>query len=163
MCVLLPTIKLSVFAEACFSSLSDICECSGALQMAPPCLDKQLASRELPHGWPEILSMGLVIFTNYWIKYLNCGHFSQPSIEEQLYVFMNWNNSLSIYNCVDKMLCKSSHKLYGLFMLLCIDGFQNYHEFEFYSWNIAAASTSLHYWNQVKPFALITASILQSL
>jgi len=47
------------FPGACFSSLSDVFECLGGLQMAVVWLDKHPLSWKLPHDWPESLAIKL--------------------------------------------------------------------------------------------------------
>ena len=48
----------SAFTQASFSSLSDVHECSGGLQMAPSSLDKQTANCDSPHDW--LMSLAII-------------------------------------------------------------------------------------------------------
>ena len=50
-------LEQSAFTQASFSSLSDIHECSGGLQLAPSSLGKQTDDCESPFDWPMSLSM----------------------------------------------------------------------------------------------------------
>jgi len=49
----------SAFPAACFSSLSDMLESLGGLQMAVVWLDKHPPSYKLPHDWLESLTIKL--------------------------------------------------------------------------------------------------------
>ena len=59
-------VALAAFALACFLGLSDICECSGYLQMAAYPLGKQTASCNLPHDWLMSLAMDLAALCDMW-------------------------------------------------------------------------------------------------
>ena len=56
----------STFTQAPFSSLSDIHECSGGLQMAPFSINKHIANCDLPHDWLMSLAMDLAALCDMW-------------------------------------------------------------------------------------------------
>ena len=57
--LILLKVEQSAFTHASFSSLFDINECLGGLQMAPSSLGKQTVDCESPHNWLMHLSMHL--------------------------------------------------------------------------------------------------------
>ena len=67
MCLILLKVKRSAFTQASFSSLSDIHECSGGLQLALSSLDKQTAECDSPHNWLMSVAMDLAALCNMWI------------------------------------------------------------------------------------------------
>ena len=66
MCSILLKAEQSAFTQASLSSLSDVHECSGGLQMAPSSLDKQTANCDSPSDWLMSLSMNLVALYDMW-------------------------------------------------------------------------------------------------
>ena len=66
MCVILLKVEQSAFTQASFSSLSDIHECSGGLQIAPSSLDKQIADCDSPLNWMMNLAMDLAVLCDMW-------------------------------------------------------------------------------------------------
>ena len=65
-CLILMKVEQSAFTQASFSSLSDIHECSGGLQMALSSLGKQTADYELPYDWLMSLAMDLAALCYMW-------------------------------------------------------------------------------------------------
>ena len=59
-------VEQSAFIQASFSSLSDVHECSGGLQLAPSSLGKQSADCDSPHNWLMSLAMDLVALYYMW-------------------------------------------------------------------------------------------------
>ena len=56
----------SAFTQTSFSSLFDIHECSGGLQMAPSSLDKKTAGCNSPHDWLMSLAIDLATLCDMW-------------------------------------------------------------------------------------------------
>ena len=67
MCLVLLKFEQSTITQASFSSLSNIHECSGCLQMAPSSLDKQIANCDSPQDWLMSLTMDLAALCDMWI------------------------------------------------------------------------------------------------
>ena len=63
MCLILLKVEKSAFTQVSFSSLSDVHERSGGLQITPSFLDKQ---SDLPHDWLMSLAMELVALCDMW-------------------------------------------------------------------------------------------------
>ena len=61
MCLILLKVEQSAFIQASFSSLSDVHEYSGYLQMAQSFLDKQTADCNLLYDWLMSLAMDLAV------------------------------------------------------------------------------------------------------
>ena len=65
-CLILLKTDQSAFTQISFSSLSDVHECSGGLQMASSYLYKKTASCNSPNDWLMSLSMDLVALCDMW-------------------------------------------------------------------------------------------------
>ena len=79
MCLILLKVEQTAFTQASLSSLSDIHECLGGLQMAPSSLDKQTVGCNSPHNWLMILAMDLAALCDMWS--INVSHLAVISEE----------------------------------------------------------------------------------
>ena len=66
MCLILLKVKQSAFTQASFSSLSDVHEYSGGLQIIPSSLGKQRADCDSPYDWLMSLAMDLPALFDMW-------------------------------------------------------------------------------------------------
>ena len=66
MCLILLKVDQPAFTQTSFSSLSDVHECSGGLQIAPSSLDKETAGCNSPRDWLMSLAMDLAALCDIW-------------------------------------------------------------------------------------------------
>ena len=66
MCLILLKVEQSAFNQAPFSSLFDVHECLGGLQLAPSSHDKQTTNCDSLHNWLMNLVVGLAALCDMW-------------------------------------------------------------------------------------------------